>query len=79
MRSDLNPIQQLDKLEGRIIRFHFEDLNKFGEARDDVPRGTGQGDVKAMLAEIKRQGIKAESSIEYEHNWTSCSRRSPSW
>ena len=71
MRSDLNPIEQLKKLEGRIISFHFKDLNKFGEGAHDVPWGTGQGDVKAMLAEIKRQGIKAVFSIEYEHNWTS--------
>jgi sugar phosphate isomerase/epimerase len=71
MRSELNPVEQLRKLEGRIISFHFKDLNKFGGGAHDVPWGTGQGDAKAMLTEIRRQGIKAVFSIEYEHNWTS--------
>jgi sugar phosphate isomerase/epimerase len=71
MRSELNPVEQLKKLEGRIISFHFKDLNKFGGGAHDVPWGTGQGDVKAMLTEIRRQGIKGVFSVEYEHNWTS--------
>lgn len=71
MRSELNPLEQLKKLEGRIISFHFKDLNAYGKGAHDVPWGTGQGDVKAMLKEIHRQGIKAVFSIEYEHNWTS--------
>ncbi|HPM80053.1 MAG TPA: sugar phosphate isomerase/epimerase [Candidatus Anammoximicrobium sp.] len=70
MRSELNPVEQLKKLEGRIISFHFKDLNKFGGGAHDVPWGTGAGNVKAMLAEIQRQGIKnAVFSIEYEYNW----------
>jgi sugar phosphate isomerase/epimerase len=81
MRSGLNPVECLQKLEGRIISFHFKDLNKVGtgEPRDrkkkeqdgphDVPWGTGVGNAKAMLAEIHRQGIKAVFSIEYEYNW----------
>lgn len=69
MRSGLNPLQCLKKLEGRIISFHFKDLNKSGGGAHDVPWGTGQGDVKAMLTEIHRQGVKAVFSIEYEHNW----------
>jgi sugar phosphate isomerase/epimerase len=71
MRSELNPVEQLKKLEGRIISFHFKDLNKFGAGAHDVPWGTGEGSVKAMLTEIRRQKIKAVFSIEYEHNWTS--------
>lgn len=70
MRSELNPVEQLKKLEGRIISFHFKDLNRFGSGAHDVPWGTGAGDAKAMLSEICRQGIKAVFSIEYEHNWT---------
>ncbi len=69
MRSDVNPIEALKKLEGRIISFHFKDLNKFGGGAHDVPWGTGQGDVKGMLTEIHRQGVRAVFSIEYEHNW----------
>jgi L-ribulose-5-phosphate 3-epimerase len=36
-----------------------------------VPWGTGVNNVKGMLTEILRQGVKAVFSIEYEHNWTS--------
>jgi sugar phosphate isomerase/epimerase len=71
MRSGLNPLEQLKKLEGHIISFHFKDLNKYGEGAHDVPWGTGEANAKALLAEIKRQGIKAVFSIEYEYNWTS--------
>ncbi len=71
MRSGLNPLEQLKKLEGRIITFHFKDLNRYGKGAHDVPWGTGKANVKALLKEIHRQGIRAVFSIEYEHNWTS--------
>ncbi len=68
MRSGLNPLECIKKLEGRIISFHFKDLNQMGDGHD-VPWGTGKGDVKGMMAEIKRQGFKGVFSIEYEYNW----------
>ena len=70
MRSDIDPVEALRKLEGRIVSFHFKDLNKYGrKGAHDVPWGTGKGDVRAMLAEVHRQGFKGVFSIEYEHNW----------
>jgi sugar phosphate isomerase/epimerase len=33
----------------------------------DVPWGTGRGDMKGMLTELKRQGYKGYMSIEYEY------------
>jgi len=77
MRSGVNPLEALRKLEGRIISFHFKDLNKMGDGTrrysheeiHDVPWGTGQADVKALLKEIYRQKIKAVFAIEYEWNW----------
>jgi len=69
MRSGVKPLEAIKKLEGRIISFHFKDLNQFGGNAHDVPWGTGQGNVKAMLEEIRRQRLKAVFSIEYEHNW----------
>jgi sugar phosphate isomerase/epimerase len=68
-RSGLNPIACLKKLQGRIISFHFKDLNELGPDAHDVPWGTGVCNVKGMLAEIHRQGVKAVFSIEYEYNW----------
>jgi sugar phosphate isomerase/epimerase len=70
MRSDIKPVEALKKLEGRIISFHVKDLNEYGPKAHDVPWGTGRADVKGMLTEVKRQGIKPVFSMEYEHQYT---------
>jgi len=69
MRSGINPLEAVKKLKGRIISFHFKDLNKFGGGAHDVIWGTGEGDAKAILAELKDQEFSGVFSIEYEHNW----------
>ena len=69
MRSGLNPVESLKKLEGRIVSLHLKDLNKFGGDGHDAPWGTGVADVKAMLAELHRQRAKPIFVIEYEYNW----------
>ncbi|MGQ9575102.1 MAG: sugar phosphate isomerase/epimerase family protein [Thermoguttaceae bacterium] len=69
MRSGIKPIDAVRKLEGRIISFHFKDLDTYGRAGHDVPWGTGKGDVKAVLQELRRQGFQGVFSIEYEYNW----------
>jgi sugar phosphate isomerase/epimerase len=69
IRSGLTSLECLKKLEGRIISFHFKDLNELGPKAHDVPWGTGVCDVKGMLTEIHRQGVKAVFSIEYEYDW----------
>jgi len=65
VRSKLNPLECLKKLEGRIVSSHFKDL----KGGHDVVWGTGDSDAKALLAELKRQGFKGVISAEYEHNW----------
>jgi sugar phosphate isomerase/epimerase len=69
MRAKYVPVDTLKKLEGRVMHLHFKDLNDFGEENKphDVPWGTGKGDVKGMLTELKRQGYKGYLSIEYEY------------
>ena len=69
MRANLNPLNTLKKLEGRIVSMHFKDLNEFGSGHS-VPFGTGKGDVKAQLVELHRQGFKGVFSIEYEYAFT---------
>jgi sugar phosphate isomerase/epimerase len=69
MRSGIDPLEALKGLEGRIISFHFKDLDKYGRDAHDVPWGTGKADVRALLTEIHRQGFQGVFSIEYEHNW----------
>jgi sugar phosphate isomerase/epimerase len=73
-RSGFVPLDCLKKLRGRIISFHFKDLNQIGSGTSDapthdVPWGTGVCDVKGMLVEIHRQKLKAVFSIEYEYHW----------
>ncbi len=85
MRSGLDPLECLKKLEGRIICLHFKDLvaeepsasgtnspgKKKGGAKPmhDVPWGTGVGNAKAMMAELKRQNFHGAFCIEYEYHW----------
>jgi sugar phosphate isomerase/epimerase len=66
MRANLVPVETLKKLDGRIEHLHFKDLNQFGNGHD-VVWGTGKGDVKGMMEELKRQGYKGYLSIEYEY------------
>jgi sugar phosphate isomerase/epimerase len=69
-RSGLKPVECLKILEGRIISVHLKDLNQFGEVKaHDVHWGKGKGDVPGVLAELKRQGLKGNVSVEYEYNW----------
>ncbi len=69
-RSGLKPVECLKILEGRIISVHLKDLNQFGEDKaHDVHWGKGKGDVPGVLAELKRQGLKGNISVEYEYNW----------
>jgi sugar phosphate isomerase/epimerase len=71
MRSGINPVEALKKLEGHIISFHLKDLSEFdSRSAKDVPWGTGRGEIKAILTEVKRQGIKPVFSIEYETKFT---------
>jgi L-ribulose-5-phosphate 3-epimerase len=74
VRSGFKPIDCIKELKGRIISFHFKDLNQKGpgtanKPTHDVPWGKGVCDVKGMLMEIRRQKLKAVFSIEYEHHW----------
>ncbi len=69
VRSGLDPVECLKKLEGRVITLHFKDLNEAGPKAHDVPWGTGISNPKGMMAELKRQGFKGAFCVEYEYNW----------
>lgn len=70
MRSGVNPLEAIKKLEGRILSIHFKDLNEFGTLEaHDVIWGTGKGNFTELLAELHRQDYKGVFSIEYEYNW----------
>jgi len=69
MRSGFAPVECLKKLQGRLISFHLKDLDKKARKAHDVPWGTGVCDVKGMLVEVQRQGVKPFFAVEYEYNW----------
>jgi sugar phosphate isomerase/epimerase len=69
VRSGMNPIENLKKLEGQVVSVHFKDLNEKGREAHDVPWGTGISNVKGIIQELKRQKFKGVISVEYEYNW----------
>jgi sugar phosphate isomerase/epimerase/HEAT repeat protein len=69
MRSGVIPLDGVKLLQGRIVSFHFKDLNEMGKGGHDVPWGTGKGDCLAVLRLLKQQGFKGVFSAEYEYNW----------
>ncbi|MGO8928503.1 MAG: sugar phosphate isomerase/epimerase family protein [Limisphaerales bacterium] len=87
LRSGLDPVECLKKLEGRVITLHFKDLvpdeptaqakapatgkkkQSESKAMHDVPWGTGMGNLKAQMAELKRQGFHGVFGVEYEYHW----------
>ncbi len=70
IRSGLDPVECVNYLHGRLLSFHFKDLNDFGvRAAHDVPWGAGNSNLAGVMHELKRQGFKGSFSIEYEHNW----------
>jgi len=66
-RSNLCPVEQLKRLQGRVVSFHLKDVDTFGEKKAECcPWGTGKGRLKEILAEMKREGFKGVFGIEYE-------------
>lgn len=69
VRSGLEPVEALKKLDGRIISLHFKDISGTDKDKHDVIWGTGKAKVKEILAELHRQDFKGLFAIEYEYNW----------
>jgi sugar phosphate isomerase/epimerase len=65
VRSGLDPVQCLKKLQGRTLDVHIKEIND----GHDVIWGTGVGRMKGILTELNRQNYKGTFSIEYEYNW----------
>lgn len=65
VRSGLDPVECLKKLEGRVHDVHIKEIDD----GHDVIWGTGQGRIEAILEELHRQGYQGTFAIEYEYNW----------
>ncbi len=69
MRAGVTPLDGVKLLKGKFVTMHLVDVEKIvtdGKARD-VPYGTGAGNLKAVLDELKNQGFKGYVTLEYEH------------
>lgn len=66
--SNLNPVECLRILNGRIISVHLKDKAANGEA-PVVVAGKGVVDVGACLEELKAQKFDGHISIEHEADW----------
>jgi len=70
VRSGLDPVECLKKLEGHLISIHAKDLDEFGNLEaNDVNIGAGVIDYEAVMRELNRQGFDGPVFIECEHNW----------
>ncbi|MBE7177654.1 MAG: sugar phosphate isomerase/epimerase [Mucilaginibacter polytrichastri] len=70
VRSGLDPIECLKKLEGHVFHSHMKDLNEKGNREaHDLVWGTGVSNIPAVIAELKRQKFNGMISAEYEYHW----------
>lgn len=75
MRSGIDPLQAVKDLKGKIYSIHLKDLNgmgteeKPGKDLHDVPWGTGEGQIEAVLKELVDQKFVGPVIIEYEYKW----------
>ncbi|HVU09395.1 MAG TPA: sugar phosphate isomerase/epimerase [Verrucomicrobiae bacterium] len=73
IRSGLDPLECIKKLNGHIFALHFKDLNEYGMNAHDVPWGTGVGKTRAIMEELKRQHFHGAFCVEYEYHWENSS------
>lgn len=74
VRSGLDPVECLKKLDGHVLHSHMKDLHEKGKGGHDVHWGEGVSNIPAVIAELKRQNFKGAISAEYEYNWQSNSQ-----
>ena len=71
VRSGLDPVECLKKLEGHVLHSHMKDLHEKGKNGHDVHWGEGVSNIPAVIEELKRQHFTGAISAEYEYNWLS--------
>src|SRR5690554_3177351 len=72
VRSGLDPVECLKKLEGHLLSIHAKDLDGFGNMEaNDVKLSSGVIDYVAVTEELDRQGFDGPIYIECEHDWDS--------
>lgn len=67
--SNVNPLEALKLLRGRIVSVHLKDRAEIGRGTPDVVYGAGVVNIKAILDELRAQGFEGNIAIEHETNW----------
>lgn len=62
IRSELPVVETLARFQGRVLTFDLKDIGEDGSC---VPFGTGKGNTRALLGELRRQGFRGVLGIEY--------------
>ncbi len=69
MRENMDPVECLRLLKGRVIDVHLKDRSDHGKgpAAFDVAWGDGKGNMRSVLAELTLQDYPGFLTIEYEN------------
>lgn len=65
LRSNLDPLEVIEKLKDRLYGIHFKDFDAAG--KEKIP-GDGRLKVKETLALLKKVNFQGVIALEYEHN-----------
>ncbi len=69
VRSGLDPVECLQKLDGRIINFHLKDVEKKGDLQSpNTVIGQGRAESAKTLEELKKLNYKGLIVIDFEHD-----------
>ena len=68
VRTGLDPVECLKKLDGRIITVHLKDAAELGNPESrDVPLGEGKANYTAVLQTLQALKFRGIMAIEYEY------------
>ena len=68
VRTGLDPVECLRKLEGHIITVHLKDAAEMGNPDSrDVPLGEGKANYTKVLQTLQAMKFRGLATIEYEH------------
>jgi len=68
VRTGLDPVECLKKLNGRIITVHLKDAAEMGNPESrDVPLGEGKANYPQVLQTLRTMKFRGLATIEYEH------------
>ena len=69
MCANTRPLDGVRRLKGKFVALHLVDVEGIADDAKlrPVPYGSGKGELKAVLDELKAQGFKGYLTLEYEH------------